>query len=123
MSCRSAPSVSPCPANRPATQRCSSPPRQGAQRPHGIAGSTRDALARARAVLDHGHRLVAEHERALEDRVADRALGEPVQVGAAEPDRRDAQHHLVGPRLAHRLVVHADVADVVEAERDHRGWP
>jgi hypothetical protein len=83
----------------------------------------RDTLARPRPLRDHAHRLVPEHERPLEGRVADPALGEPVQVGSAQPDRRDAQRRLVGARGAHGLVVQAHVADAVEAERDHRGWP
>jgi hypothetical protein len=83
----------------------------------------RDTLARARPLRDDGHRFVPEHERPFEDRVADPALREPVQVGSAEPDRRDAQQRLVRARGAHGLLVQAHVADVVEAERDHRGWP
>ena len=86
---------SSCPANRQARQRFSSPARHGAQPPHGIAGSsaTRSPVARPR--LDHADELVTEDERPRQDDVADPALAEPVQVGAAQADGGDAHEHLV----------------------------
>ncbi len=80
-------------------------------------------LARPRSRLDHADELVAENERPRQDDVADGALVEPVQIGAAEPDGSDAHENLVVTRRRHRLLVESQVALVVKAQRDHRGCP
>ncbi|GID24334.1 hypothetical protein Aab01nite_79240 [Paractinoplanes abujensis] len=56
-----------------------------------------------------------EHERPRHRRVADRTLGEPVQVGTAHPDRRDLDEPFVSS-VRHRavLVVKADVSGGVQ---------
>src|SRR5207248_2845514 len=66
-----------------------------------------DALARARARLDGGDELVAEHEWFRQHGVADRSLYEPVPVGSAEPDRADPQENLARCRLRSVFVVQA----------------
>ena len=69
--------------------------------------------------LDDPADLVAEHER-LGDPRAGAALDVPVEVGAAEPDRRHTDHLLAGggDRLGQPL--EPQVADAVEPERVHR---
>ena len=96
---------------------------QGAQpaaRDRGVEGNP---LACPRPRLDHADELVAENERLRQDDVADPALVEPVQVGAAKPDGGHAHEDLVFAGRRHRLLVQPKIAPVVKAERDHRGWP
>ena len=82
-----------------------------------------DALACARPLDDDAGELVAEDERLAQHRVADTALEEPVPVGAAEPDTADAHEHLPRLRLGIRLLVQPQLADGVQAQRLHAGWP
>ena len=86
-------------------------------------GVERNPLTRPRSRLDHADELVAEDERPGQNDIADGALVEPVQIGAAEPDGGDAHEDLVVARRRHRLLVEPQVALVMEAQRDHRGWP
>ena len=52
-------------------------------------------------------------------RVADSSLGEPVEVGAAEPDRRHPHERLALARLWAILLVQAHVALTVKAQTPH----
>ena len=80
-------------------------------------------LARARTGFDGADELVPEDERLRQDGVADRALDEPVPVGAAEADRRHANEQLALARLGRRLLVQAKVAGAVQSQRLHRSCP
>ena len=71
------------------------------------------------SVLRDPRELVAEHERSREPRLADPALAEPVQVGAAEADRGDAHERLAVARLRALFLVQAQVARRVQAQRAH----
>jgi hypothetical protein len=51
---------------------------------------------------------VPEHERVRQSGVADRPLGPPVQVGPADPDRRDPHQDLARVRAGHRRRFLAD---------------
>ena len=82
-----------------------------------------DALAGAGAGGHDAGELVAEHERAVEQRVADAALEEPVPVGAAEADAAHAHEHLPPLRLGCGLFVQAQLACGVQPQRLHAGWP
>ena len=61
-----------------------------------------DAAARQRAGLDDARELVPDHERRGEAAVADPALLEPVQVGAADADRLHPHQALARARLGRR---------------------
>ncbi len=67
---------------------------------------------------DAGH-LVAEHQRSGDRGVADRARGEPVQVGAAQSDGRHADEALPGPDDRVGPLLDADVAGRVEDGATH----
>jgi hypothetical protein len=71
------------------------------------------------AVRRAARELVAGHERPRDPRAADAALLEPVQVGAAQPDGRDAHQRLALRRRGHGLVVQTHVACAVEPCRAH----
>src|SRR5262245_39012937 len=68
-----------------------------------------NATAVQLAALHDSGELVSQNEWPGEPGVADLALTEPVQVGAAEPDRRDADEALAVAghrnRLAHKAYV------------------
>ncbi len=98
--------------------------RQGARLANaaGVGRVDRDALACPRSGLDRRHELVAEHERPSHRGIADRALGEPVPVGAAQADGLHAQEQLALARLGRLFVAEAKVADTVQPEGLHR-WP
>jgi hypothetical protein len=72
-----------------------------------------DSLPRARPRHDYTGELVTEHERALERGVADRAFGDPMAVGAAQPDRGDVHEDLPLARDDVRLLVQAKIAHTV----------
>jgi hypothetical protein len=80
-----------------------------------------DALAATGTARDHAGELMAEDERAVEHRVADPALEEPVTVGAAETDSADAHENLPRLRLRVRLFVHSELAGRMQPKRLHVG--
>jgi hypothetical protein len=99
-------------------------------RPTSDSRITDDPFACPRAVDDDAAELVAEHERTLEPGVADRALAVPMQIRAAQADRRHSQEHLVRAAGGDRLRADPEIAGAVEAGNDgaigigHRGrWP
>ena len=79
-----------------------------------------DPAACQRPGLDDARELVPDHERRGEPAVADPALLEPVQVGAADADGLHAHKALARARLGRRLVAEADVAGAVEAGDPHQ---
>jgi hypothetical protein len=46
-----------------------------------------------------------------------------VPVGATQADTPDAREHLPRLRLGLRLLVQPQLADAMEAQRPHPGWP
>ena len=76
-------------------------------------------LTAARAVHDHPGRLVAQHQRVIQRRVADAALVPPVQIRAADADGRDPHQALSRAGHRHRLVRHAQVSDRVQPGSPH----
>ena len=87
------------------------------------SGIENHPLARTGTGFDGADELVPEDEGLRQDGVADRALGEPVPVGAAEADRRHANEQLALTRLGRRLLVQAKVAWAVQTQRLHRSCP
>jgi hypothetical protein len=85
------------------------------------AGLARDGGVQRYAppVIGDARELVAEDEGPGEAGVADLPLREPVEVGAAEPDRRDPHERLSLARLRAVLLVQAQVALPVEAQAAH----
>jgi hypothetical protein len=75
----------------------------------------RDPCSAPRPVGDDRRDLVTEHERSVETRLADRPVGIPVEVGAAQPDREDPQEDFGRPGRRDGLLVDPDVAGRVEA--------
>ena len=70
--------------------------------------------------FDNGGELVANHERALDRRVADASVMVRMQVAAADPRRLHAQQHLAGsgqPGRGHAL--DAEIARPVQPRRQH----
>ena len=97
-SSRSPPSTDPWPAKRTVGQRLRCPVRADLAAPARHRRVERDALSLAQSARDHAGHLVPEHQRRGELRVADAAVGVPVQVGAAQPDRpRPARGPSPGP--------------------------
>jgi hypothetical protein len=86
-----------------------------------LAGLAGDAGIQRHAppVLGDARELMAEDERPGETGFADPPLGEPVEVGAAEPDCRHPHEGLALARLRAVLLVQADVALPVEAQAAH----
>ena len=60
--------------------------------------------------LDDPVEFVAEHERRVEDRIADPAIDDPVAVRTAQPDATDPDQRLARTGLRDRLVVQAEPA-------------
>jgi hypothetical protein len=83
----------------------------------------RHALAGAGAGLDRPYELVPEDERSVEGGVTDRPFEEPVPVGPAQADGRDAYENLAVARLRRRLLVEPEIARAVEAKSLHGRWP
>ena len=111
--------MSLCPANRTAGQRLRWPVQAGRAVPAGQRRVDRDGHAVPRAAdHDAGH-LVAEHHRPVELRVADAALGVPVQVRAAQPDGADPDQVLARARDRVGLLVQDDRAGGVQPGRPH----
>ena len=77
------------------------------------------APAGQRPLLHDARELVPDHERRGQPRVADRALLEPVQVGAADADGLHADEALPRFRSRRRLVAQPHVAHAVEARDPH----
>ena len=78
----------------------------------GVAGLAGDGGVQRHAppVVGDTGELVAEDEGPGEAGVADPPLGEPVEVGAAEPDGRHPHERLTLARLRAVLLVQAHVA-------------
>ena len=98
------------------------------QRPQGTVGRAaagygrieRHPFSGARPGLDRADELVSQHERVRQGGVADRPLDEPVPIRSAEPDCGHADQNLPVGRCRGGLVVEAEVAPAVEAQRLHR---
>jgi hypothetical protein len=75
----------------------------------------------ARSALDDSCEFVARHHRSRQLRVADTRLGEPVQVGSAQPDGGNAHQFLTGTRGWHSLAVAPDIPHPVESRNGHLG--
>ena len=89
----------------------------------GDGGIERDTLPGARARDDDAGRLVPEHERCVEARVADPAGRHPVAIGAAQAHGAHPHDRFARLRLTVRLLVQAQVAGSVQPERFHSGCP
>jgi hypothetical protein len=97
--------------------------------PAGLADAARDGRvdrdpdAVVRSAADHARHLVTQHERAGHHGVADPALGEPVQVGAADPDRGHLDQPVVGTRRFRPVLgVHPHVPGAVQPGHPHAGF-
>src|SRR6185437_15521481 len=75
--------------------------------------------AAPRARLDHPGGLVAEHQGAGDDGVPDSCLVPPVQVGAADPDRRHPYEFLAWPSGRLLFVGYPQVTGAVQAGGPH----
>ena len=79
----------------------------------GVGRLDDDALTLARAGHDHAAHLVAEHERLVDDGLADAAVLVPVEVGAAEAYGGDAHELLAGGDDGLGFLVDTDVVGAV----------
>jgi hypothetical protein len=85
----------------------------------GVGRLDDDALALAGTGHDHASELVAQHERLVDDRLADTAVLVPVEVGAAQADRGDTYELLAGRGDGLGFLVDTDVFRAVQTKHFH----